>query len=73
MAELNRALGGEDLNSYSVSLDNQGRVTAHGFTGNVLPYAWFCPSGWYYGGGKLLSGTRNSNQMKAPSSPGIGY
>ena len=71
MAELNRALGGEDLSSYSVSLGEHGDVTAHGFTGNVLPYGWYGPREWWAHGGKLEPTTGEGGPTKTqPSTNG---
>ncbi len=39
VAEWNRALAGDAYTSYSVSLDNNGKVSAQGTTGNAWPYA----------------------------------
>jgi|ERR1051325_2618205 hypothetical protein len=38
LAELNRSLAGDFYSSYSIFLDGNGKVTGHGFTGNVVPY-----------------------------------
>lgn len=73
MAELNRSLGGEQLGSYSVSLDDHGNVAAHGFTGNVLPYAWYCPRGWRQHGGKVQSPTLDGSRTKMQSAANSGY
>jgi hypothetical protein len=37
-AELNRSLAGDGYISYSLSMDANGKLTAQGFTGNVLPF-----------------------------------
>lgn len=42
MAELNRSLAGDGYVSYTVSMDPNGRVSAQGFTGGVMPY-WYSP------------------------------
>lgn len=39
LAELHRSLAGDFEASYSISLEPDGKVSAQGFTGNVLPYA----------------------------------
>ncbi len=49
LADLHRALAGEDYSSYSVSLGADGKVSAEGYTANIPPYVY------YYGPGYPLS------------------
>jgi hypothetical protein len=43
LAELNRSVAGDAYVSYTVSMDPNGRVSAQGFTGGVIPYNWYFP------------------------------
>lgn len=63
LAEMNRALAGDALVSYSISLDTSGKVSAQGFTGNVPPYP-------YYGYGNPFP--VNLPQQQQQPTPGTG-
>ncbi|PWU20628.1 MAG: hypothetical protein C5B50_03565 [Verrucomicrobia bacterium] len=38
LAELHRSLAGDAVSSYTITMDANGKVSAQGFTGNVVPY-----------------------------------
>jgi len=38
LAELHRSLAGDAVASYTITVDANGKVSAQGFTGNVVPY-----------------------------------
>lgn len=40
LAEVNRALAGDDFASYSISLDSNGKLSAQGVTQNASPYSY---------------------------------
>lgn len=74
LAELHWALAGDASASYTVSLDADGKVSAHGYTGNVPGYDYTWPSpgnGW--GNIGATTGTQPSTPNSAtPSGPGPG-
>lgn len=68
LAELHWALAGDTAASYTVSMDADGRIEAHGYTGNVPGYDYTWPSpgnGWGNNNG-ASSGSGNYGPTPAP-------
>jgi hypothetical protein len=66
LAELNRALAGDAYVSYTVSMDPNGRVSAQGFTGGVMPYNWYYP-----GFAPFEFGRQQNNNNQYPNQQGM--